>query len=173
MLIKPIKSGIEHLRVLFPTAVCSFAFQIENSGRTVQYKLNAQSLRLFGFHSDVNDAHRASANRLQNKTKTMTCSKWLLINLICLFLVFLLKCCNGFSLKPTGLMCDGRPLAFPLSRRLAGRGAFLRVFRFRWVLHFVFYLTRSVALCDSPSCSREDSLYKCAPVRSSILPSLF
>ena len=29
---------------------------------------------------------------------------------------------------------------------------------FRWVLHFVLYLTRSVVLHDSPSCSREDSL---------------
>ena len=45
----------------------SFDCQVENSGRTVQYKLNAQSLRLFGLHRDVNDAHRASANRLQNK----------------------------------------------------------------------------------------------------------
>ena len=45
----------------------SFDVQVENSGRTVQYKLNAQSLRLFGLHSDVNDAHRAGANRLQNK----------------------------------------------------------------------------------------------------------
>ena len=40
-----------------------------NSGRTVQYKHNAQFLRLFGLHGDVNDAHRAGANRLQtNKT---------------------------------------------------------------------------------------------------------
>ena len=30
---------------------------------------NAQSLRLFGLHRDVNDAHRAGANRLQNKQK--------------------------------------------------------------------------------------------------------
>ena len=45
----------------------SFDFQVDNSGRTVQYKLNAQSLRLFGLHSDVNDVHRAGANRLQNK----------------------------------------------------------------------------------------------------------
>ena len=29
-----------------------------------KYKLNAQSLRLIGLHSDVNDAHRAGANRL-------------------------------------------------------------------------------------------------------------
>ena len=36
---------------------------------TVQYKLDAQSLRLFGLHREVNDAHRAGANRLQNKNK--------------------------------------------------------------------------------------------------------
>ena len=47
----------------------SFDFQVESSGRTVQHKLNAQSLRLFGLHSGVNDAHRASANRLQKKNK--------------------------------------------------------------------------------------------------------
>ena len=35
-----------------------------------KYKLNAQYLRLFGVHSDVNDAHRAGANRLQNKNKS-------------------------------------------------------------------------------------------------------
>ena len=61
-----LRMGIEHLTVLFPTG-SSFDFQVENSGRTVQYKLNAQSLRLFGVHSDVNDVHRAGANRLQNK----------------------------------------------------------------------------------------------------------
>ena len=31
-----------------------------------KYKFNAQFLRLFDVHSDVNDAHRAGANRLQN-----------------------------------------------------------------------------------------------------------
>ena len=61
--------GIEHLTVLFPTEVSSFDFQVETTDRTVQYKLNAQSLRLFGLHRDVNDAHRAGANRLQNKNK--------------------------------------------------------------------------------------------------------
>ena len=61
-----LRKGTEHLTVLFPTVVSSFDFQVVNSGRTVQYKLNAQSLRLFGLHSDVNDAHRAGANRLQN-----------------------------------------------------------------------------------------------------------
>ena len=64
-----LRMGIEHLTVLFPTEVSSFDFQFECTDRTVQYKLNAQSLRLFGLHRDVNDAHRAGANRLQNKTK--------------------------------------------------------------------------------------------------------
>ena len=58
-------------------------------------------------------------------------------------------------------MCDGRTLASPLFRRLAGRGAFFRGFPFRWVLHFVLYLNRGVALHESPSCSREDSLDDC------------
>ena len=43
-------------------------FVFESTDRTVQYKLNAQSLRLFSLHDDVNDAHRAGANRLKNKT---------------------------------------------------------------------------------------------------------
>ena len=64
-----LRMGIEHLTVLFPTEVSSFDFQVECTDRTVTYKLNAQSLRLFGLHRDVNDAHRASANRLQNKNK--------------------------------------------------------------------------------------------------------
>ena len=60
-----LRKDIEHLTVLFPTVLSSFDFQVENSGRTVQYKLNAQSLHLLGLHSDVTDAHRAGANRLQ------------------------------------------------------------------------------------------------------------
>ena len=63
-----LRMGIEHLTVLFPTEVSSFDFHVDNSGRTVQYKFRAQSLRLFGLHNDVYDAHRAGANRLQNKT---------------------------------------------------------------------------------------------------------
>ena len=61
-----LRKDIEHLTVLFPI-VSSFDFQVENSGRTVQYKLNAQSQRFFRLHSDVNDTHRACANRFQNK----------------------------------------------------------------------------------------------------------
>ena len=55
-----LRMGTEHLTVLFPTEGSS-------SDRTAQYKLNAQSLRLFGLHRNVNDAHRAGANRLQTK----------------------------------------------------------------------------------------------------------
>ena len=43
-----LKMGIENLTVLFPTEVSSFDFQVECTDRTVQYKFNAQSLRLFG-----------------------------------------------------------------------------------------------------------------------------
>ena len=67
-----LRMGIEHLTVLFPTEVSSFDFQVECTDGTVQYKLNAQSLRLFGLHRDVNDAHRAGANRLQNKKNKQT-----------------------------------------------------------------------------------------------------
>ena len=66
-----LRMGIEHLTVLFPTEVSSFDFLVECTEWTVQYKLNAQSLRLFGLHRDVNDAHRAGANRLQNKTNNL------------------------------------------------------------------------------------------------------
>ena len=58
-------------------------------------------------------------------------------------------------------MCDGRPFASTLFRRLAGRGAFFRGFPFRRVLHFVLSLTRSVIVHDAASCSREESLYEC------------
>ena len=44
-------------------------FVFESTDRTVQYKLKAQFLRLFSLHDDVNDAHRAGANFLQNKKK--------------------------------------------------------------------------------------------------------
>ena len=61
-----------------------------------------------------------------------------LLVLICMFLVFLMVCCKRSSLKPARPMCDGRPFASPLFRRLAGRGPFFRGFPFRWALKFVF-----------------------------------
>ena len=68
-----LRKGIEHLTVFFPTVVSSFDFQVENSGGTVQYKLDAQSLRLFGLHSDVNDAHRAGTDKISKTNKQQTC----------------------------------------------------------------------------------------------------
>ena len=53
-----LRTGIEHLIVLFPTEVASFDYQVECTDRTVQYKLN---------HRDVNDAQRAGVFRLQTK----------------------------------------------------------------------------------------------------------
>ena len=53
------------------------------------------------------------------------------------------------------------PLASPLFRRLAGRGALFCGFPFRWVLHFVLSLTRCVALHDSASCSRKTHRDEC------------
>ena len=115
-------------------------------------------------------ARMSSASKIEEMEFANRCSNLLLLkagkhlplfHLSCLSLVFLLMCCNVLSLKPTRPMCDGRPIASPLFRRLAGRGAFLRGFPFRWVLHFVFFSTRSVALHDSPSCYREDSLDEC------------
>ena len=54
-----------------------------------------------------------------------------LLHLTCVFLVFLMVCCNGSSLKPARPMCDGRRFASPLFRRLAGRGALFRGIPFR------------------------------------------
>ena len=73
--LEALRMGIEHLSVSFPTKVSSFDFPIECTNRTIQFKFHAQTLRLFDLHRDVNDAHRAGANRLQNKTKNYK-KKW-------------------------------------------------------------------------------------------------
>ena len=115
-------------------------------------------------------AHISSASKIEEMELENQCSNLLLLqadkllpllHLSCLSLVFFLMCYNTFSLTPTGPMCDGRLLASPLFRRLAGRGALFRGFPFRWVPHFVFYLIRGVALHESLSCSGEDSLDEC------------
>ena len=105
-------------------------------------------------------AHKSSALKIEETGLENLCSNCLpFLHLICVFLVFVLKCCNGFSVKPARPMCDDHLFASSPFRRLAGRGAFFRDFPFRWVLHVVLSLTRSV--CDATSCSREDSLYDC------------
>ena len=87
--------------------------------------------------------HKSSALRIEETVLENLCSNLPLLevdsclpllHLTCVFLVFLVKCCNGSSLKPARPMCDGRPFASPLFCRLAGRGALFRGFPFRWVL---------------------------------------
>ena len=85
----------------------------------------------------------------------------LLLHLACVFLGFLVMCCNGLSLKPARPHCDGRFFASPLCRRLAGRGAFFRGFPFRWVLHFALSLIRCLTVQDATSCPMENSLFEC------------
>ena len=63
--------------------------------------------------------------------------------------------CNNSSLKPAiwpriaRPMCDGRPFASPLSRRLAGRGPSSRGFPFGWALQFAVSLARCLTLQDA------------------------
>ena len=112
-------------------------------------------------------AHKSSALKIEETELENQCSnlppmevaKHLpLLHLFCVFLVFLLKCCSGFSLKPARPMCDGRLFASSPCRRLASRGAFFCGFPFRWVLHLVLSLTRTVLLHEAACCSRENSL---------------
>ena len=111
-------------------------------------------------------AHKSSALKIEDTVSENLCSnlpplevdKHLpLFHLICLFLVFLLKCCNGFSLKPAQPMCDGRLFASSPFSRLASRGALFCRFPCRWVLFVVLSLTRRVLVHDATPCSREDS----------------
>ena len=87
-----LKLGIEHLTVLFPTKVSSFVFQVESTNRTVKYKFNVQSLRLFGLRNDVTDARRADATLLQNKQILRTNGDFIQINEV-------LMLCNDYNKK--------------------------------------------------------------------------
>ena len=84
-----------------------------------------------------------------------------LLHLICVFVMFLMKCCSRSSLKPARPMCDGRPFASPLLCRLAGRGSFFCGFPFQWVLHFALFLTRCLTVQDVIPCSGEVLPYEC------------
>ena len=66
-----LRMGVEQLTALFPVEASYFDFVIENDGRTTQYKLNAQSLRLFVLRNndDAKDVHLARANRLKKMRK--------------------------------------------------------------------------------------------------------
>ena len=65
------KGLINSLKALMMTIIDLKLLQAGDTVRLPQrihLRHHAQSLRLFGLHRDVNDAHRAGANRLQNKT---------------------------------------------------------------------------------------------------------
>ena len=129
--------------------------------QTTKVFLSSQRSMLVHKPSASKIAETELENQFSNLLRIVADKRLPLLHLICLYLVFRLRCYNGFSLKPTGLMCDGRPFASPFFRRLAGRGFFVCHFLFRWVLHIAFYLIRGVAMHESSSCSREYSLGDC------------
>ena len=60
-----LRSGVEHLMSVFPVEAKDFKFVVENESRETKYKVDTQSMRLFGFRNDCpEDVHRADANRL-------------------------------------------------------------------------------------------------------------
>ena len=114
--------------------------------------------------------HRFSALRIEETALENQCSNLpllevdscsLLLHLTCVFLGFLVKCCNGSSLKPARPLCDGRPFASPHFCRLAGRGAHFCGFPCRWVLHSALSLIRCLTVQVATSCPMENSLYEC------------
>ena len=97
---------------------CSFLMQMT--------KVYSSSLRSILAHRSLASkiAETDLESRFSNLLRLVADKRLHLLHLICLFLVFRLRCYNGFSLKPTGLMCDGRSLRLPVflppggSRRL-------------------------------------------------------
>ena len=57
-------------RQIFITRVFNTGSQGDTKNKTWEASTHAQYPRLIGLHRDVNDAHRAGANRLRNKTKS-------------------------------------------------------------------------------------------------------
>ena len=109
-------------------------------------EVHSSSLRSMLAHksSALKIAETGLENRFSNLLRLVADKRLHLLHLICLFLVFRLRCYNGFSLMPTGLMCDGRPIVSPLFSPPGGGPT--------------FSLIRGVAMHESSSCSREDAL---------------
>ena len=121
--------------------------------------------------------HTFSVIRIADTARENQCSKLLHLEtgrrllsllLICVFLVFLMKCCNRSSLKPAiwlriaRPMCDGRLFRLTASSPLGGsRGPFCRGFPFRWAPQFALSLARCLTLQDAALCYRKDSLCEC------------
>ena len=63
-----LRMGVEHLMTLFPVETKDFQFVVENENRDTKYKVDTQSMRLFGLRNDdAEDVHRADAARLEEK----------------------------------------------------------------------------------------------------------
>ena len=63
-----LRSGVEHLISLLPVEAKDFQFVVENERRETKYKVDTQSMLLFGLRNDcAEDVHRADANRLGEK----------------------------------------------------------------------------------------------------------
>ena len=138
----------DQLKILFPDG--------DDEGAFIVPALDTRS------HVLSNKDRRNGIGKLVFKRSSLEADKLLLwSHLICPFLVFLLMCCNGFSLKPTRPKCDGRLFASsPFCRRV--EAPFSCGFPLRWVLYIVLSLTRRVNVHDAtPPCSREGSLYEC------------
>ena len=66
-----LRLGVENLMTLFPVEAKEFQFVVKFESRETKYKVDTQSLRLFGFCNDhAEDVHRADANRLERKRST-------------------------------------------------------------------------------------------------------
>ena len=77
-----LRMGVEHLMTLFPAEAKDFQFVVENESRETKYKVDTQSMRLFGLRNDhAEDVHRADANRLEKKNCDVgnTASEWRLV----------------------------------------------------------------------------------------------
>ena len=60
-----LRMGVEHLMTLFPVTTKDFKFVVEIECRETKYKVDTQSMRLFGLRNDyAEDVHRADADRL-------------------------------------------------------------------------------------------------------------
>ena len=60
--------GVEHLMTLFLVEAKDFQFVVESESRETKYKVDTQSMRLFGLRNDhAEDVQRADANRLVRK----------------------------------------------------------------------------------------------------------
>ena len=116
-------------------------------------------------------ARKFSALRIEKMVLENLCSNMpllevgsclLLLHLTCVFLVFLVKCCNGSSLKPARPMCDGRPLASPLFSPLGGSRRPFPRFPVSMGATPCLSLTRNITVHVATPYSRKDPLSECS-----------